>query len=279
MQNIREYVMKSDFFIKVPQAPVNRYVELIWVARGGSDATPSKVLPNGVVELIINLGDRQKIIDRDNPSKIHSYNKCWIAGLQHSYIIIQSQTDTNLVGIRFRPGGAFPFFGLPMSELSDQVLEHDLVLRWQIESLRDELWHAASADRQFAIIEQFLLNRFPFHYSHHPAVSFLLHAFSRREPIHISDHIRRTGYSHKHIAALFHRHVGTTPKYLVRIARFQQAIRLIKDIPVDWQDITHTLHYYDQSHLIADFRLFAGCTPSHYLRTRTFDVNHCITEV
>lgn len=267
--------MKTEFIVKPPPPPLDRYVQCLWIARGPSDPTPSKVLPNGVVELIINLGDRQKVIDHDTP-KEEFYTRSWIAGLQHRYIIIQSETDTDLVGIRFRPGGAHPFFGLPLSELTDRVLEYDLVLRRQMESLRDRLWHTQSATGRFSIVERFLLDWLPTGYNRHPAVDSLLHAFEhRRGPLSIGECIRATGYSHKHIAALFRRYVGTTPKYLLRIARFQNAVRLTKDCTqVDWQDIVHALHYYDQSHLIADFRLFAGCTPEAYLRMRTPDENH-----
>ena len=53
------------------------------------------------------------------------FKNYWVAGLQTHPLIIQSLTDTNLIGVRFLPGGAYPFFKFPINKLSDTVVEAD----------------------------------------------------------------------------------------------------------------------------------------------------------
>ncbi len=62
-----------------------------------------------------------------------------------------------------------------------------------------------------------------------------------------------------HLGRTFAHHVGVTPKTFARVMRFRRAIELGKR--QQWADVAAELGYFDQSHLIADFREFAGETP------------------
>jgi transcriptional regulator GlxA family with amidase domain len=53
---------------------------------------------------------------------------------------------------------------------------------------------------------------------------------------------------------------GVTPKHLCRILRFRRAYNEAFANP-DWADIAVLAGYFDQAHLIRDFREFTGRTP------------------
>jgi AraC-like DNA-binding protein len=64
----------------------------------------------------------------------------------------------------------------------------------------------------------------------------------------------------------FERQVGLTPKVFVRLTRFRNVLRQVTALPQqDWGDIVGAFGYYDQSHLIRDFRDFVGVTPCEYI--------------
>jgi AraC-like DNA-binding protein len=66
--------------------------------------------------------------------------------------------------------------------------------------------------------------------------------------------------------------VGVSPKVLCRILRFQQVFRVVEADPT-WANVAVECGYYDQAHLIRDFRQFAEKTP-----TALFDSQSALTE-
>jgi AraC-like DNA-binding protein len=71
--------------------------------------------------------------------------------------------------------------------------------------------------------------------------------------------------SQKHLERLFQRYVGHTPKTYARIARFQGALgSMTLSQGMDAVDLVSRFGYFDQAHLINDFKQFTGVTPGQY---------------
>jgi AraC-like DNA-binding protein len=269
--------MKSEFHVFAPHPPLDQFVQFIWISKGTSDPTKSKVLPNGSIELILNFGDKQLVLNKDNLSITQTYKDFWIAGFQHEPIIIQSNSDTNLLGIRFLPGGAWPFFRLPINEFSDQVLEADW-LKQDLSALREKIGGLSDFPLILHHTETYLMNSLDNKFLTHQSVKYVLQNITfQKNPVPVSSLIENTGYSHKHFLKMFREQVGTTPKNLQRVIRLQGIIQAIKGKEkVKWTDILYAFPFYDQAHFLHDFRQLAGMTPEQYLSNRTFDENHCV---
>jgi len=70
------------------------------------------------------------------------------------------------------------------------------------------------------------------------------------------------GVSERHLRRVFRETVGVSPKGYARIARFQRALGAAReDGRAGWASIAAAAGYYDQAHLIAEFRAIAGVTP------------------
>jgi AraC-like DNA-binding protein len=72
------------------------------------------------------------------------------------------------------------------------------------------------------------------------------------------------GVSPRQLERRFKMRVGISPKYFARIRRFQRVFPAIEE-GSEWVDAAAACGYYDQAHLIRDFRAFAGEPPSHLL--------------
>lgn len=85
----------------------------------------------------------------------------------------------------------------------------------------------------------------------------------------LSGLVHKTGYSQKHLIALFKKHIGTTPKYFQRIYRFKKVLDQIhsKKNKTDWSETVYDHNYFDQAHFIKEFRYFSGLSPEKYLET------------
>jgi transcriptional regulator GlxA family with amidase domain len=76
---------------------------------------------------------------------------------------------------------------------------------------------------------------------------------------------RELGFSQRRFIQMFSSHVGLTPKVFYRVLRFQRARVLAEKLEAPaWAELAVACGYFDQSHLIKDFKEFSGSTPNTY---------------
>ena len=136
-----------------------------------------------------------------------------------------------------------------------------------------------ACDQMFSLVETFLFvctkDRLSPKYTSRCmeyAVSSITSKPNRLALGQLSDQI---GYSQKHFINLFKSQVGVSPKQYLKIMRFQQAVLEMETCrPIDWSDFAREHGYYDQSHLIHEFRYFSGFTPVEYMDRKTDMLNY-----
>ncbi len=74
------------------------------------------------------------------------------------------------------------------------------------------------------------------------------------------------GVSERHLRRVFRETLGVGPKTFAKLARFRHAVRAARQVShAGWAGIAADAGYYDQAHLIAEFRAIAGVTPEALL--------------
>lgn len=261
-----------------PAFPLAEFVEVIWYQE--SDQLPharERLLPQSTVELVINLlEDRIEVFEGPDGYRLLRFRSGVICGPHSECFIIDTAAETRVIGVHFRPGGAFPFLGLPASELHNAHVGLETI--WG--ALADEVWErlmeARGPEAKLSVLEQALLARANGCFERHPAVRYALKAFQDSpRPRTVGDVIDETGFSPRHFIELFRDEVGMTPKLFYRVQRFQDVVLHLKDARrVDWADIAVRCGYFDQAHFIRDFQAFSGLNPSAYLAQRGEHMNH-----
>ena len=180
------------------------------------------------------------------------------------------------MGVHFRPGGAYPFLGVPAGELSDVDVSLEAIWGVRAIELREQLLESETSEARFRVLEQTLLARICRPLAHHPAVDLALREFRSAPYIRpIKEVSEEVGLSQRRFIQLFREEVGMTPKLFCRIRRFQEVIRLIEsETLVEWATVALKCGYFDQAHFIHDFRSFTGVTPTTYLSHRGEHRNH-----
>src|SRR5580698_626049 len=272
-----------NFHHHIPSPPLSHFISLMWF--GDDYIVPhslERVLPTGEISLIINLWEnRTRVYDRDDPRKFTTCDGCIVAGAYSAFTVIDTDEQRATAGVVFRPGGAFPFLGLPAAKLQDTSASlADLWGRQAASELREQLLAAHTPQQKFTILERTLLSRLKLSPEPaHPIVSFAVENFRHRPQRPISATTDQIGLSDRHFIQLFSQHVGLTPKLFCRVQRFQQVLRNIfstagADCSIDWPQIALTCGYFDQSHFIHDFRAFSGINPTTYVANKTQFQNH-----
>jgi transcriptional regulator GlxA family with amidase domain len=85
---------------------------------------------------------------------------------------------------------------------------------------------------------------------------------------------KAVGFSQRRLIELFTTAVGITPKRFGRVLRFHRATALARSAALDWTRVAHQCGYYDQAHLIRDFRELADTTPSEVMRASVHVKEH-----
>lgn len=243
-----------------------------------------RLLPDGAVELIIDLHDTpKKLYDRDDVTRAQDFRHAWISGMRRQWILIEAAQGASMMVIRFRPGGAHPFFGTDLDALTDTVEHLDALIGSAVAPLRERLLATPSVVAKLAVVHEWLLGRAGDRLVMHPLVEHLagrLHAPGLQR---IGELSKETGYSQRYLDGLFRRWVGLPPKSYARIRRFQRVLaHLVRGTPEpalgetssrvakrptdpQWARLAAEHGYADQSHLVRDFQEFAGLSPTAYL--------------
>jgi methylphosphotriester-DNA--protein-cysteine methyltransferase len=154
-----------------------------------------------------------------------------------------------------------------MSELAERVESLRAVWGGDVSGIEDRLAGANSFHERVVIAESLLGERLSEKRTFDPWLSNAIDLISdRRGKTPISRIARDVGISERGLERHFRESIGLTPKLFSRIVRFQRVLKAIEQSPnPDIIDAAFEFGYYDQSHLIIDFRQFADKTPLAFM--------------
>ena len=267
-----------EFRHQTPRPPLSDFIQLLWYWEGPARPhSHERLLPDGSMELVVNLSeDEVRIYDRVDHRKFEKLRGATLMGPHSDFFVIDTAEQRHVIGVHFKPGGAFPFLPLPADQLHGlHISLEDVWGRWAGE-LRERLLEVETLADRFRILEAALLARMWRPLERHPAVAFALHQFRGGPKTRsIGDVTEATGLSSRRFIELFRHQVGLTPKLFCRVRRFQEVVqRVAPGRPIDWTDVALSCGYFDQAHFIHDFRAFAGISPTRYAELQTEHTNH-----
>ena len=260
-----------------PRPPLNEVVELFW-HRGHETAAvhaPPReaILPDGCAHLVFNLSqNRIGFYEKIESNCLTTLAGSIFCGPRSSaYAILPAAAA--IIGVLFRPGGVFRLLSVPTEEFRNEQVPLELILGG--DSLRHQLIAAATPAARFFLLEKLLLRQLQRSRLLHRAVRYAVNAFERDSFLTVAAVLAKIGLSERRFSRIFGEQVGLTPKLFQRVRRFQ---RTMASLPaygeVDWAGTATANGYYDQAHLINDFRAFSSVTPSDFFASRIVQRNH-----
>jgi AraC-like DNA-binding protein len=166
----------------------------------------------------------------------------------------------------FRPLGFFTIFGVPLSYFTGRGTEGGGVLGAPIRALYERLGNLRSFAERIEALELFLTERLRQRRSLHPAHRALRLLATAGRQRTVREVANEAGMSTRQLDRMSLEYCGISPVVLTRLARFQRALRLRQTTNESWMWIAHAANYYDQMHMIREFRSLAGNTPERAIR-------------
>ncbi len=186
-----------------------------------------------------------------------------LTGPQYSRVNVKVNSYLKAIRVDFLPGGMFRMLGIPMNELFDGGFDALDFFGAKMKTLMEELQNILNLEDGKNIVEKFLLQQstslkqiLPFDY----AIRILLNNDGN---ISIDKLASLSCLSMKQFERQCKEKIGMNPKMYARILRFSKAYRLHENSPkLSWTKIAYEAGFYDQMHMIRDFKIFAGVNPS-----------------
>jgi AraC-like DNA-binding protein len=235
-----------------------------WVSSyyGFRESTPSPIRrqegPGRDVVLIVSFGEEWLI----NGERFTSF----ASGLHDRQVTTEHAGHSYGMHINVAPPAAHMLFGLPMDNLAGRVVTLEDVL--DEHSFVDRLHDAGDWLARFRLLDEVLMRRLA---AARPPTQGVVWAWQRLVQtgggVAIGALAQELGWSRKRIVARFREEVGVPPKAMAQLLRFERARKLaLQEERPDWSRIAVECGYYDQSHLINDFRSVTRRTPETFFQ-------------
>jgi AraC-like DNA-binding protein len=258
-------VTESEFHYEemLPPPALAPHVRCIWRLRAprADSAPPEPIVPDGCVELVLNLAD--PFIRHTGPVASHVQPLRLITGQITRAITIAPSGRTDLWGIRFQPWAAATFLGVDGAELRDRMISLDDASR-ALASRLDAVIDARTEQTRRQLLFHALLGHARTVDTSGDILPLLIAGIADEAmPLSVRDLARRAGLGTRRLQALFADRVGMSPKMLMRINRFQRALRIARERDdLSWSAVALEAGYYDQPHLNHDCREITGRAPT-----------------
>jgi AraC-like DNA-binding protein len=253
-----------------PRAPLGEFVEDIWLYRNyvGEHAR-ERILPSGTFEIVFNLQeDELRIYGPEPQDRCRRYAGAVVSGPYGGSFMSDAAEETSILGVHFKPGGAFPLLGISAGEFANTHVDLRAVWGPSAVALREQLCALSRPKEQILLLERALLTRLVDLPRRHGAVRHALDLLARTGgQAMVRDVARAVDLSQRRLIVVFVNEVGLRPKQFGRVQRFQRALALTRNIAkADWAELATACGYFDQAHLIHEFVEFSGVAPADYWR-------------
>jgi len=237
-----------------PSADLAQYIEHYWsVSWDFRGVAPERVeiLPHPSVHLIF---------QRHVGARIRGVTRGKFSGLLDG--------EGGILGVKFTPGGFYPFSRAPVSTLTDTTVDiHDVFGDGGVAVARAVLGRRTDASR-IALVETFLRRCAPERDDSAVRMAELVYAVAQdRSILKVEDLAARSGMNKRTLERRFAKYVGVSPKWVIQRYRLHEAAeQLAAGGAIEQSALALRLGYSDQAHFIRDFKAIVGISPAAYAR-------------
>jgi AraC-like DNA-binding protein len=193
--------------------------------------------PSTTVTVLINLG-----------APFGGLPSAFVAGPTDHAGLVDQRGEIDCLDLKLTPLGAYQLFGMPVSELTNRVVDLDELATIRPDRLDEDLMRLADRGPTPA-----------------PEVVWVWRRLTKAHGnVPIGELAAEVGWSRRHLVNRFRAQVGLPPKTFARVMRFEELLRRLPHTHRP-AEVAAACGYYDQAHMNRDFREFAGTTPSEYL--------------
>jgi len=214
--------------------------------------------PTPQTSLFFYINDQVKVKKEDENEFILQPRSA-VVFLQSGTVTLDVNKSHKAVRVGFHPGGLFRLLGFSMKKMTDKHYDAEDVFGNDMKRVNLKLAEAKSFDEIKNVIEEFLLEKVKDLKRALPFDMAMLEILRYNGNIPMEKIASLACVSLRQFERLSKDRIGISPKLFARLTRFSKAYRLRENFPdISWTSIAYECGYFDQMHLIRDFKEFAG---------------------
>jgi len=223
--------------------------------------------------LVIGWGEPLDVVDPRDPRAGATGVTSFAAGLSDSYVdTLTAAGHARGVQVMLDPLVAGRLLGCPFGELANRVVPLSCLdgrASRDLRALPSRLSAARTWPERFALLDAAFTARLSAAPPPDPRIAGVWHRLrATGGAVPVETLATEAGWTRRHLTTLLRRELGLPPKTLGRLLRFERAYAQTRRAAVEgWAAVAADAGYYDQAHLIRDFRAFTGSTPAQLATT------------
>jgi len=234
-----------------------------WEVTGGF--TARREMPGIEPVLIINLGEPVELVGADRKSMIVRAGEGFVGATHTRSAMSRSSGRQRGIHIHMPLLTMKRLIGVPLNELADHVAPLDAMGEWA-RSLAHEIVDARTPAERAAIVDRHLVKRFPATAEQEKAVAHAISTLAEKPDVSIEALAHDLGWSPKRLGFRVREATGVGPRLFRRLARFSRLVAKLQQNPAaSWAQLALECGWFDQPHMLRDFREFAGVTPREFV--------------
>jgi AraC-like DNA-binding protein len=218
------------------------------------EETMERVLPDGCTDILLEYDPVNK---RQELSYCGTFTQPFVSARQ-------AGSETRIFAVRFFPGGAHYFHGMPTHLFTGGNYRLEDLWPESIGIIGERIFEAQNFNERVRIMDEYL-NQLLLRQRTNGCdlMKNLLHRiFVSGGSVGVKELAEREAISERQLNRKFGQWIGISPKKFSEVVRFQSVLHSIQNGgSLNWTELALKHSFFDQAHLIRDFRRFYGDSP------------------
>lgn len=253
----------KEFKVILPRKELTPFVKYFWVFEDEyENEFIERTLPIGCMQLVFHMGNPPfSTLNNDYQPK------ACIEGHLSSFEDLTHYGHCKQVVAMFHPHAAQLFFDVPVHDFYNRYTSIKELNDKTLIELYEKILSISDKYLTITLIEEFLTNRISLS-NNFDRMCFAIREIEKINQISIKQLSDITCLSYKQFNRIFLNQTGINPKEFARTIRFQKAMSYLQaNRLITLTRLAEKCGFYDEPHLLREFKLFTGYTPSEYIIT------------
>jgi AraC-like DNA-binding protein len=254
----RETPAGRSSFVSWRAPSQSAWIQQVWYALGALEHLRELVIPDGGIELVVNLGSPIRVAEGRGTEMLRT---ACTSGLQLGQSVLAHPSRHDAIGVRLHPLGARALFGRSLKSLTNHFAALDEIIGRAASELVERCHAAPTVPARMAVARAWVEQRLR-GATFDPALLFTVRQIeAARGALSLKELHARTGWGKTRWIEHFREALGVTPKQYARVHRFAHAVKLLDGRARSFAEVALAAGYYDQPHMNGEFQHLGGMTP------------------